>query len=286
MAVRLPSGDVRFTDYTLDGASASRYFYFGVELSNRMLRSERGPVAGPITLVNSSPPQAPAIRTLTVRTADPVMGRTTAVVFTLNDYLPMECVERFQVYRATDPAQALNVRSMALVKTVDAGEELADDFAGLDFPLFGQPLYYRVVALRRFLNEDGLEEWAPSFASDVREVQVIDTVVPPAPELSWASGAPVAGPPAQLPGVVMSWDRTAWNPKYHVFKMNSRGNWVKVHTLESNAAVVTLDLANTDLGTNMLDKQNAAGRTIYHRFKVVSENSSGLLSNSDRPLTI
>jgi hypothetical protein len=49
---------------------------------------------------------------------------------------------------------------------------------------------------------------------------------------------------------------------------------------------VTLDLAATDLGTNVLPKQNAAGRTIYHRFKVVTENSSGLLSRMERPLVI
>jgi hypothetical protein len=285
--VRLPSGDrVRFTDYTLDGASANRYFYFGVEISSRMLRSARGPVAGPITLVNSAPPQAPAIRTLVVRAADPVMGRTTAVVFTLNDYLPSERVERWQVYRATDAAQALNVRSMELVKTVEAGGEVVDDFEGLDYPLFGQPLYYRVVALRRFLNEDGVEEWAPSFPSGVREVQVIDTVVPPAPEVAYVYGSPIPGPPLQLPGVMLTWSRTAWNPTYHVFKMNALGNWVKVHTLVSNDPVVTLDLSATELGTGVLYKQSSAGSTLYHRFKVVTENSSGLLSNRDRPVTI
>jgi hypothetical protein len=287
MAVRLPGGGkVRFTDYALDGASAARYFYFAVELSNRMQRSDRSPVAGPVTLVNSSPPQPPEIRSVHVRTPDPVVGRTTAVVFTLNDYLPSERVERFQVYRATSTAQALGVRGMELVKTVKAGEEVADDFAGLEFPLFGQPLFYRVVALRRFLNEEGREEWAPSFPSEVREIRVIDTVVPPAPELAYAFGTPLPGSPVRFPDVVLSWNRTAWNPRYHVFKMNALGNWVKVHTLESNAPVVTLDLAATDLGTNVLPKQNDAGRTLYHRFKVVTENSSGLLSKADRPLTI
>ncbi len=286
MAVRLPSSGVRFTDYALDGASASRYFYFGIELSNRMQRSDRGPIAGPVTLVNSSPPVAPAIRDVVVRSANPVLGLPTRVIFTLNEYLPTESVTRLQLYRTTDELSARTVRGMELVKTVEVGKELVDDFPGLEFPPFGETLCYRVVALRRFLNEDGAEEFAPSWPSEIRRLRLIDDVVPPAPVPSFSFGVPPPGPPDELPGVSLSWNRTAWNPRYHVFKMNPLGNWVKVHTLESNSATVTLDLATTDLGTNVLTKRTATGKVLYHRFKVVAENSSGLLSKEEKPLVI
>lgn len=285
MAVRLPGGGVRFTDYALDGAGSNLYFYFGVELSNRMTRSERGPVAGPVTLVNSSPPVAPAIRGLHVRTANPVMGQRAAVVFTLNPYLESDGVVAFRIYR-TNAAAAITVRGMELAKTIDVGVEVLDDFEGLDFPPYGETLHYRIVALRKFINENGEEELAPSFPSDVREVVLVDDLVPPPPDLAFSFGEPLPGPPVELPGVALTWGRTAWNPRYHVFKMNPHGNWVKVHTLATNAATVTLDLAATGLGTNVLAKQNAAGRTIYHRFKVVVENSSGLLSNVEKALVI
>lgn len=286
MAVRLPGGGVRFTDYTLDGAGSNLFFYFGVELSNRMTRSERGPVAGPVTLVNSSPPVPPAIRDVHVRTANPVLGQRAAVVFTLNPYLESDSVVAFRVYRTNAAAAAVSVRQMELARTIDAGEEVVDDFEGLDFPPFGETLHYRIVALRRFLNEDGQEELAPSFPSDVREVVLIDDLVPPPPDLGYSFAEPLLGPIVQLPNVTLTWSRTAWNPRYHVFKMNPAGNWVKVHTLATNAPTVILDLAATDLGTNILPKQNAAGRTIYHRFKVVTENSSGLLSRVEKALVI
>ena len=286
MAVRLPNGNVRFTDYTLDGAGSNLYFYFGVELSNRMTRSERSPIAGPVTLVNSAPPVAPVIRGLHVRTANPVMHQRAAVVFTLNPYLESDAVVAYRIYRTSAAAAAATVRGMELVKTIDAGAEILDDFEGLDFPPYGETLSYRIVALRRFLNENGQPELAPSFPSDVREVVLIDDLVPPPPDLGYAFGEPPSGSPVVLPGVALTWSRTAWNPRYHVFKMNPHGNWVKVHTLATNAPTITLDLAATDLGTNVLPKQNAAGRTLYHRFKVVVENSSGLLSNVEKALVI
>lgn len=48
MAVRREGGSViRFTDYTLDGASRRLFFYFAVELSNRLRPSDRSRIAGP-----------------------------------------------------------------------------------------------------------------------------------------------------------------------------------------------------------------------------------------------
>jgi len=175
---------------------------------------------------------------------------------------------------------------MELVKTVDVGEGLVDDFAGLDFPLFGETLFYRVVALRRFLNEDGEVEYAPSQPSKARQVRLIDDQVPAAPRLAFANDPPIPGPPARLPNLHLRWNRTAWNPRYHVYKMNGSGRWTKIHTLTTNDATVELDLAVTDLGSNVLDKHNANGQLIYHRFKVVTENSSGILSQEESALTI
>jgi len=286
MAVRLPSGHVRFTDYSLDGAATNRYFYFGIEISNRMTRSERGPIAGPITLVNSAPPAPPAIRDLIVRTANPSRNQRTAVVFDVNPYLPADGIIAFRIYRALDPALAQNVRTMQLAKTIAAGEELIDDFADLDLPPFGDPLYYRIVALRRFIDENGHEEFAPSFPSVVREIALIDDTIPPAPVLAYSFSQPQPGPTIDIPGVTLTWSRTAWNPRYHVYKMSKLGNWVKVHTLTTNDETITLDLAQTTLASNVLPKKLIDGRTLYHRFKVVTENSSGLLSVEEKALVI
>lgn len=60
-----------------------------------------------------------------------------------------------------------------------------------------------VVALRRFVDDDGTEEWAPSFPATVREVRVIDTIIPPGPAVGYVSGLPLPGSPRALVGRVM-----------------------------------------------------------------------------------
>jgi hypothetical protein len=289
MAVRHGS-KVRFTDYGLDGASTSRFFYFGVEMSNRMTVSDRSPVTGPIFLVNSAPPSAPVIRGVRVQTANPAMGRPTAVVFEVDAYPEAVGIERIDVYRTRVASKAGSVRSMDWVASVDAGSneahQVVDDFSDVDVPPFGETLHYRLVALRRFTNEQGESEFAPSHPSVVRRVELVDDTVPPAPDLSYTHGTPTAGPPLELPDVALEWERTAWNPRYHVYRMNGRGNWTKIHSFATNDVSVTLDLSATDLGTATLAKQNAGKRTIFHRFKVVTENSSGILSTEERPLVI
>jgi len=277
---------VRITDYTLDGASTNIYFYFAVELTDQMRVSERSGVAGPVQLVNSMSPAAPAIRDVRVRAANEALGIAAAIVVQANPYSAAERVVQLRLYRALDAQAAQSVRTMTLVTTAAAGGELVDDFSDLGVIPFGDPLFYRVVAMRRFSNEQGREELAPSWPSEMRTAQMIDDVVPPAPELSFTYGTPIAGPPVLFPGVTLTWKRAAWKPRYHLFRMNALGNWVKLHTLATNDALVTLDLAATDLGTNVLPKQNAAGETIYHRFKVVTENSGGLLSSEEKAIVI
>jgi hypothetical protein len=247
--------------------------------------SERSGVAGPVLLVNSMPPVAPAIRDVRIREADPAFDIPTAIVVSVNPYLPAERVEQCSLYRALDAQAAQSVRSMTLVTTAAAGEELVDDFRDIDIP-FGDPLYYRVVAMRGFSDEQGQHQLAPSWPSELRIAKMVDDVVPPAPELTFTFGTPIPGPPVLFPDVKLTWSRTAWKPRYHVFKMNPLGNWVKVHTLATNDLLVTLDLADTDLQTNVLAKENAAGQTIYHRFKVVTESSGGLLSREEKAIVI
>jgi hypothetical protein len=231
-------------------------------------------------------PAAPAIRDVRVRAANEALGIAAAIVVQANPYSAAERVVQLRLYRALDAQAAQSVRTMTLVTTAAAGGELVDDFSDLGVIPFGDPLFYRVVAMRRFSNEQGREELAPSWPSEMRTAQMIDDVVPPAPELSFTYGTPIAGPPVLFPGVTLTWKRAAWKPRYHLFRMNALGNWVKLHTLATNDALVTLDLAATDLGTNVLPKQNAAGETIYHRFKVVTENSGGLLSSEEKAIVI
>jgi hypothetical protein len=68
--------------------------------------------------------------------------------------------------------------------------------------------------------------------------------------------------------------------------MNAVGNWVTVYRVKTNADVA-VDLAATDLGTNVLPEERPDDdRPVYNRFRVRVENSSGLFNLNDKVLIL
>ena len=68
--------------------------------------------------------------------------------------------------------------------------------------------------------------------------------------------------------------------------MTNSGNWRKIYMVKSNAATISVALDDTDLQTANLEKTDSNGVTIYHRFRVQAENSSGLLNIRQNEKTI
>lgn len=78
-----------------------------------------------------------------------------------------------------------------------------------------------------------------------------------------------------LTGVNLSWPTTVYNGTYYLDKMTGSGNWVTIYRIKTNSAT-TVNLAATDLGTDILPKEDPdEGRPVYNRFHVRVENSSG-----------
>jgi hypothetical protein len=294
MAKRTGNGfEIQFTDFTLDGTGNNLFFYCGREIGNRGKMSDPGRIAGPVQLINTRPAEPPAVRTMHVQEPDALTGSGPAVAFEINAYPGVQNVRRLLVYRATDPADALTVRTMEVVKTVDLdalnqpdGRRvlLSDDFES-GFVPYGDPLFYRLVALRQVKRPDGGTNWVPSQASKVLLTTMIDTINPDPPQISFVS-AGLSGTPAVLSGVALTWSPTAYNGSYYLDKMGATGNWRTIHRIRTNLAT-TVDLAATELGTNVLPKEDPDdGRPIYHRFRVRAENSSGLFSLTENVLTL
>jgi len=293
MAKKTGNGyEIQFTDFTLDGSGNNIWFYYGREIGNRGRLGDPGPIAGPIRLINTRPPDAPGVKKVYVQELDPVQETGPAVKFEINGYPEVQRVERMNIYRATNPTDALTVRTMELVKTVDFADTsqlgslnilLEDDFDS-GFVPYGDPLFYRIIALRRVRNPDGDTEWAPSQPSKLLLTAMIDSVNPEAPEISFTYTS-IAGTPLEISGVALSWPVTVYNGTYYLEKMNSDGNWGPIHQIRTNSNV-TIDLADTDLGTNVLPKENADGAELYNRFRVRVENSSGLFNLANKVLTI
>lgn len=294
MAKRTGNGfEIQFTDFTLDGTGNNIFFYCGREIGNRGRLGDPGPIAGPVYLINTRPPDAPAVKKMYIQEPSLLGDTGPAVQFEVNAYPAAQRMRRLLIYRATDAADALSVRTMHLVKTVDLEEtgqvgrpslSLSDDFES-GFVPYGDPLFYRLVALRKVKKPDGGTDWAPSQPSKVLLTAMIDPINPEAPEISFTSDG-LSGSPAALTGVILSWPPTAYNGTYYLDKMSGAGNWQTIHRIKTNQGA-TVNLAATDLGTNVLPKESAdEGRPVYHRFRVRVENSSGLFSRNDRVLTL
>jgi len=294
MAKRTGNGnEIQFTDFTLDGTSNNIFFYYGREIGNRGRMGDPGRISGPVQLINTRPPDAPAVKKMYVEELDLVTATGPAVKFEVNAYPEVQKIGRMQIYRSTNPENALSVRTMELVKTIDLAQTtqtvpasifLADDFENRFVP-YGDPLFYRIVALRKVKNSDGGTDWAPSQASKLLLTTVPDTINPKAPEITFTSNE-LSGSPATLSGASLTWSPTVHNGTYYLDKMNANGSWVRIYRTKTNDAV-TVDLAATELGTNVLPKETESGdASVYHRFRVVTENSSGLFSLIDKVLIV
>lgn len=295
MAVKFPAVNphtVRFTDYTLSGNARNIYFYFAREIAVDTKLSERTPISGPIVLVDAAPAEKPVIRKVVAQEGYTTFGINPAVKFDLADYIAAEKIKQFQVFRTTNFAQAATVRTMQLAAVTDAGDEVEDTFSDLPFPPYGQPVYYRLVALREIINERGEMEMIPSQPSEMVLTNISDAVNPVAPPITAQIGSTQTSGTGQviaLLNVMLRWPQTVYNGTYHLYKMNSRGNWEKLWSKKTNAALIEFP-ENGDFvtwpQTANLPKVDAEGNTIYHKFKVMVENASGLFNLEDKELAI
>ncbi len=288
MAVKYTANDrkiVRFTDYTLDGASTSFFFYFAREMNNMLTVSERSPILGPIQLINAAPPKAPEINKFYPRVENTIIGDTPAILFEINKYIEAENVSTILIYRAFDAVSALNIQTMQLIASAAIDDVIIDDFSDLDYYPFGEVLYYRLVAVRsvktKVIDKDnGIYETEDvlSYPSSLILANVIDVINPESPELSYtATENPTEN---RLEDVVIEWNPTAYNGTYYLYQMNNSGNWAELGRIERENASMQYALPDS------LPKTDEDGETIYYRFKVTVENSSGLFSLNEKILTI
>lgn len=284
MAVKLPNKSVvRFTDYTLDGASTSIFFYYAVEMNNMLAVSDRSKILGPINLINSAPPKVPEIRKFYARPENTITGDTPAILFEINDYPKGEEISKILIYRALNPVDAMTVRTMQLAATIDINDPIIDDFSDFDFYPFGEALYYRLVAIRTIKasidnNGDYGTEDIPSYPTSLILANIIDVNNPPAPELFYTANEHATG--SALENVVIKWNSTAYNGTYYLYQMNNSGNWTKIYHVNNKYSDMQYELPDS------LPKTDEDGNTIYYRFKVIVENSSGLFSLEENVLII
>lgn len=295
-AVKLSGGAIRFCDYNIDGGSNSFYFYYAMELSDRQIKSAPSGIVGPIQLVNTRPAKEPGIKQVLTQIENIAANIPTAVCFKLEEYVASEGIARIDIYRSTNAIDALSIRTMDLAAQIPvngtiAATDICDTFAELDYPLYGEDLHYRLIALRKITLEDGITtEFIPSEPSKVVRATLVDPNNPKAPCLQSENGTTTA---SELQQVILKWKQVCYNGTYTLQKMNASGNWQTVYSIKSNDDDMQYppivggspDFVNFDT-TASLDREDENGTPIYHRFRVQVENSSGLFNLSDCQLTL
>ncbi len=287
---------LRFTDYTLDGASKSLYFYLGVEMSDKFKFSDASLPVGPVLLVNAMPAEKPQVRKVTTVLQNSITNTPTSVLFDINEYLPNDKISKIEIYRAYDELDAKSIRTMVKAKSYNLGDTLIDDFSDLQFPAYGEKLHYRLVAIREIEDVEDVVlapqvgtnaiptkvTESPSKPSDLAITSLVDTYNPEAPIIIINGDVQVDA----IYNVQFSWQPTCYNGTYYLYKMSNNGTWVKIYQIKSNDMTILVDLIDTELQVADLEKQDTDGNTIYHRFRIQAENSSGLLNTSHKEITI
>lgn len=232
------------------------------------------------------------------------------------------------IYRTDNPSDALSIRTMKLVKVLDLEVEnlldeskwfFEDDFSDFIEVPFGDPLFYRLSVSRRIRNNDkdsvNVLDYAPSEASKLIITNVVENYSPESPILNYTADLYNPATDDTLKYITLSWKETVYKGNYHLYKMNSQGNWVEIikviadrttkgvyniYNLDSQGNWVNihptsitlfnnqiyLPLELTNLAIASLSTKTTDGSAIYHHFKVIAENTSGMLSSKENILTM
>jgi len=292
-----PNNQTLFADFKLDGTSNNLYFYGLKELSSQMNMSPFIPFLGPIKLVNTNAPEMPEIKRIIPVLENQVIGISPAIQLEINAFPAVQNIKKVTIYRANNYLDAQSIQTMQLVKIVDLEEEniidepiwtVTDHFEDLTEIPYGDGLFYRVTVYRevRCANTNGntVIEYAPSQASKIVASLMVEANPPQSPELKFISTEPDSND--EIHSVSLKWSKTAYKAKYHIYKMNSQGNWVEIHQFQTNDDQIELSLADTDLQSDTLKMVNDNGDTVYHHFKVIAKNTVAMLSTEENILTI
>jgi hypothetical protein len=320
----------QFTDFGLDGASNSKYFYTSREINNQMKTSDYSPIAGPISLVNTAPPIAPEIIKTIPVLENRQLGTLPQIQLQINAYPAAQNIAKVSVYRTDDPSEALSIRTMNLIRIFSLEVQglieesqwaFNDDFSDLPQVPYGDPLFYRMTVSRkiRYNDKDLIEviEYAPSEASKLIITNITENYSPESPVMQYTANDYNPLTENSLNYVIFSWNETCYKGNYHLYKMNNGGNWVEIARIVANrndregnyevynqdslgnwvntihpgdfdsvGDTIYMPLALTNLGSAEIGIKAPDGTPIYHHFKVIAENTAGMLSNKENILTL
>ncbi|MDL2289970.1 hypothetical protein LJB95_01015 [Paludibacteraceae bacterium OttesenSCG-928-F17] len=300
---------VQFVDFSLDGTNRNLYFYCTREMNSQMQMGEFSDIVGPIKTIDTNPPVSPEIVSIIPNLED------NQIEFEISSYHKEFNIRRVTIYRALNSLDARSTRTMKRIKHIDLEDydlnksswSIVDDFTTnisansseeekVKIIPFGDPLFYRITVSRcvQYTNYSTPgkleEEYVESIPSKLISTMMVESESPEAPELT--SDYDQANNIENIANITLTWDKTAYNATYHLYKMNAQGNWVNIYNIKSSDSpflpvegCLSVKLSETEVDTSSLSKESD-GSNVYHHFKVVAENTSGMLSTEEKILTI
>ena len=220
--------------------------------------------------------------------------------------------------RTMKPIKVLDLEVEGLVDNKDW--LFSDDFSDLTQVPYGDTLYYRITVSRviRYNNKalESIVDYTPSEASRLIVTNITENYSPVSPILNYTAGVYNATTDNVLDYITLNWEENVYKGNYHLYKMNPKGNWVEIirvvsdrvtrglyhfynqdtqgnwintihpEPLPSVNGILYLPLELTNLATSSLATKTIDDKPIYHHFKVVSENTSGMFSKEENILTL
>lgn len=195
-----------------------------------------------------------------------------------------------------------------------------DDFSELAQVPFGDPLYYRLTVSRQIKYKDIddmlVVDYAPSEASKLVVTNIVENYSPESPTVLYTAFTFNSNTDNVISDITLYWEKTAYKANYHLYKMNAQGNWIEIirviadrtlnkkyhyYNLDANGnwsattnpelinepnGIIYVPLEKTNLANSSLEVLDLNGKSIYHHFKVITENTAGMFSKKENILTI
>lgn len=268
---------IRFTDYSLSGASRRLYFFAGVEVTNQLEPGVLSPFTGPVTILHTLPSAAPIMTRFAIDLSSFSSQSGATVTFNIAPMSPEDRISKIRIYRSKDIDDTISLQNMDYHVDRDVifnpleDHVITDDFGDLSIAPLGDRLYYRMAGIRTIINENGEEEDVLSLATKVIAITLPAYLSPEAPELAYDQA-----------DNKLTWSSTATKAKYFVFKQNNRGNWERVSEAIESDSTSPMEYVLP----SPLPAVDEDGDKLYYRYKIQVQNSSGLVNLTDKEYTI
>ncbi len=287
MAKKISDKEIQFTDFTLEGNMDvnTAYVYCVKEMNMSLKFGKASEFLGPVQLINTTAPEPVIIKKMSVKTPSFLNSFAPGVIFEVNKINESENISKILIYRFENSLDALTSRETKPVKefdlsTIDQSEStfiIEDDFSDDSSITYGKPIYYHLVAVRKITYSEGedllKEELVYSKPSKTFIANIVDVRRPEKPAIKVSFNKA----DNNIVDLQFSVNKCCPEGKYNLLYLNADYNWESISSVQTDEDQISIGVNNNPVFVEL----NEDGKTMYHKFKMVVENTTGIRNESD-----